>query len=106
MKASLKNYAQSPRKVRLVTDAVKGKSADKALLILENLPKRASQPIMKLLKSALANAGGNPTEYIIKDARVDEGVTLKRIRPAAKGSAHLIRKRTSHVTLALDSKGK
>jgi large subunit ribosomal protein L22 len=106
MKAVLKNYRQSPRKVRLVTDAIKGHTADKALVLLAHMPKQASHQVEKLLRSALANAGGDPAGYVVKDVHVDEGVTLKRIRPAARGSAHVIRKRTSRVTLALEAQSK
>lgn len=101
MKAALKNYRQSPRKVRLVTDLIKGKQADEALILLRHTPKRATEQLAKLLKSAIANAGGNAADYRVSDVRVDEGVTLKRIRPVARGSAHVIRKRTSHVSLVL-----
>ncbi|MCI0619966.1 50S ribosomal protein L22 [Candidatus Wolfebacteria bacterium] len=101
MKATLSNYRQSPRKVRLVTDLIKGKSVAEVLRILEHTPKRATGQLAKLIKSAVANAGGASRELVITDARVDEGVTLKRVRPVSRGSAHIIRKRTSRVSLAL-----
>jgi large subunit ribosomal protein L22 len=101
MQAKLNNYRQSPRKVRLVTDLVKGKSVDEALRILEHTPKRATRELAKLMRSAVANAGGNTHDFTVKDFRVDEGITMKRVRPAARGSAHLIRKRTSRVSLVL-----
>jgi large subunit ribosomal protein L22 len=104
-KASLKNHRQSPRKVRLVVDAVRGKKADDAIIALSVMPKKAANPIMKLIKSAAANAKNNdgidPSELVIKEISVDEGVTLKRWRPKARGTAHPIRKRSSHVKVML-----
>ncbi len=107
MKAFLKNYRQSPRKVRLVADSVRGKKVDVALVELEFLPKRASLAISKLILSAKANAANNfkVTENLfIKEIRVDEGPTLKRHRPVSRGRAHAINKRTSHVNIALGVK--
>lgn len=104
MKASLKNYRQSPRKVRLVADLIKGKSVEQALIELDSLAKRAATPIKKLLASAVANAkelGKSPEKLFVKDLRIDKGVVLKRIRPAAMGAAHRINKRTSNVFLSL-----
>jgi large subunit ribosomal protein L22 len=107
--AELKNYRQSPRKVRLVADLIKGKQVDEALDLLQFTTKRASDPVTKLLKSAIANASHNfnikSTENLyIKDMRVDEGVTLQRWRPRARGAAYPIRKRTSHVKITLEDK--
>ena len=107
MKAFLKNYRQSPRKVRLIADLIKRKKAEEALAILDNLAKRAGFPIKKLLLSALANAGqmGVKKENLyIKELRVDKGIVMKRIMPAAMGSAHRINKRGSHVILVLAEK--
>ena len=104
MKAFLKNYRQSPRKVRLVADMIKGKSVEDALVILEHAPKRASQSIAKLVRSALANSGKKADEVRITDIRVDEGITLRRIRPVSRGMAHPIRKRTSRVFVGLSEK--
>lgn len=105
MKAYLKNYRQSPRKVRLVADAVRGKKVDVALTQLEFMPKRAAEAVAKLIASASANAEHNfkvsPDSLIIKEIRVDQGVTLKRIRPRARGMATRINKRTSNVMVAL-----
>jgi large subunit ribosomal protein L22 len=106
-KAHLKTYRQSPRKVRLVADAVRGKSAAQALDILSFMPKRAALPLQKLVASALSNAKGHelPVEtLVIKELRVDEGPTLYRRRPRSRGMANPIRKRTSHVTIILAEK--
>ena len=107
MKAFLKNYRQSPRKVRLVADLVRGKKVNDALARLDFAAKRASLPIKKLLLSAVANAkqsGATEENLFVKEIRVDKGVTMKRIMPAAMGSAHRINKRTSQVVLILGEK--
>lgn len=111
--ASLKNYRQSPRKVRAVANLVKGKSAVEALSQLTFLAKRASDPLAKLIASAIANAKNNhgldEATLYIKDFRVDGGMVLKRIMPRARGSASQILKKSSHVFLELDvlaNKGK
>lgn len=104
MKATLKNYRQSPRKVRLVADAVKGKSLAEALTLLQFKVKRAADPLHKLIKSAAANAeqqGESLDTLIVKNVTVNEGVTLHRIMPRAQGRATPIRKRSSHVTVTL-----
>lgn len=104
MKAKLSNYRQSPRKVRLVTDLIKGKKVNDALTQLSFTPKRASLPIEKLLRSAMANAkvqGIEEDVLMVGNVEVNEGATLKRIMPRARGSASRINKRTSHVTLTL-----
>ena len=96
----------SPRKVRLVADAVKGKSVKDAEALLTFLPKVATLPLLKLLRSAVANAKGmksavNPDHLHIKDLRVDGGATLKRSMPRARGTAYQILKRTSKIVLTL-----
>ncbi len=104
MKAFLKNYRQSPRKVRLVAELVRGKNVPAAITELDFLAKRASLPLKKLLLSAVANAhqkGVEKENLLIKELRVDKGVTMKRMMPAAMGSGHKINKRTSHVTIIL-----
>lgn len=104
MKAKLSNYRQSPRKVRLVTDLVKGKSVKDALIQLSFLPKKASAVVEKLLLSAVANAkvGDKKEEdLMIKNIEVNEGTVLKRIMPRARGSASRINKRNSHIALTL-----
>ena len=104
MKAFLKNYRQSPRKVRLVAGLVKGKSVAEAIAELDFLAKRAGLPIKKLLLSAVANAkqmGIDADNLFIKEWRVDKGIVMKRMMPAAMGTGHRINKRTSHLTLVL-----
>lgn len=108
MKAIIKNYRQSPRKVRLVAKAVRGKTAREASLILSFMPKRAADPIKKLIDSAVANArvnnGLDVADLVVKNIEVNQGVTLKRYRPRARGSAYRINKRTSHIVVTLESK--
>lgn len=107
MKASLTNYRQSPRKVRLVANAVKGKDITTADVVLSYMPKRAAEPIQKLIKSAAANAevlGVNPESLVVKNIEVNKGIVLKRIRPRAMGVAKRINKRTSHVEVTLGEK--
>src|SRR3989344_6128112 len=105
MKAYLKNYRQAPRKVRLVAELIKGKRVDEAIPMLDFLAKRAEFPIKKLLLSAVANAlqiGKEKEHLFIKELRVDKGIVMKRMMPAAMGTGHRINKRTSHITLVLD----
>jgi large subunit ribosomal protein L22 len=104
MKSFLKNYRQSPRKIGLVAGLIRGKKVNQALAILENTAKSAALPLVKMLKSATANAkaqGKGEAGLFIKELRVDKGVTLKRRMPRARGSAYLIRKRASHIALVL-----
>ena len=106
--AELKNYRQSPRKVRLVADMVRGKKVSEAIDLLTLTVKRSADPLQKLIKSAVANAEHNhglkADGLYIKEIRVDEGVTLHRWRARARGRASAIRKRTSRVKLTLDTK--
>jgi large subunit ribosomal protein L22 len=107
MRAFLKNYRQSPRKVRLVANLVKGKKVSEAIAELDFLAKRAGFPIKKLLLSAVANAtsqGISKDNLFIKELRVDKGIVMKRMMPAAMGTGHRINKRTSHITLVLAEK--
>ena len=107
MKAFLKNYRQSPRKVRLVAGLIKGKNVNQAVAELDFLAKRAGAPIKKLLLSAIANAsqmGVGRDNLFIQELRVDKGVTMKRMMPAAMGSGHRINKRTSNLHLVLKEK--
>jgi large subunit ribosomal protein L22 len=103
--ASLNNYRQSPRKVRLVADLIRGKSVNHALTTLDHLPKRATEALSGLLNSAVANAKNNfsldQDNLYIKEIQVNVGVTMKRRMPRARGSAFPINKRTSHVSLTL-----
>lgn len=102
-KATLSNYRQSPRKVRLVADLVRGKSVEEAIDILTYVPKRAGLPLLKLLNSAYANAGKAPN-LMVKEVSVDGGAILYRRRPRSHGMANPIRKRTSHVNIVLADK--
>lgn len=107
MKALLKNYRQSPRKVRLVAKSIKGKKVSDALSILTFMPKRAAMPLKKLINSALANAkdkGVQEDNLVVENIEVNKGFTLKRFRPRARGSASPINKRTSHVLITLKDK--
>lgn len=107
MKAVLKNYRQSPRKVRLVADVVRGKKVTEALNALQFIDKRAAAPFAKVITSALANAktqGALEEQLIIKKVTVDKGITLKRFIPRARGSASRINKRNSHITVELGTR--
>ena len=107
MKAFLKNYRQSPRKVRLVADLLKGKRIAEAFMQLHAMPKRASGPMEQLLKSAVANAtvaGIKEDDLHILNVTVNKGIVMKRNMPRARGSASRINKRTSHVALTLIEK--
>jgi large subunit ribosomal protein L22 len=101
VKAKLNNYRQSPRKVRLVADLVRGKSVAGARAELRHLPKRAATPLLKLLDSAIANAGKKDGLFV-KSIQVDKGMILKRSMPRAHGRAYPIHKHTSHIKLELD----
>ncbi len=103
MKAFLKNYRQSPRKVRLVADLVRGKNAGEALTLLSFTNKDAAVSVKKLIKSAIANAGDEEgkKDLIIDKIQVDKGITFTRHRPRARGRAAPIRKRTSRVSVQL-----
>lgn len=104
--AKLNYLRMSPSKVRLVLDEIRGKKVDDAIAILSLSEKVAAEPILKLLNSAIANAennlGMNRDELYVAETYANEGPTLKRIRPRARGRATRIRKRTSHVTIILD----
>ena len=106
--ATLKYARISSRKVKIVADLIRGKSVDEALAIVKFTPKASSEIIEKLLKSAIANAENNHDmkhdKLYISEIYANQGPTLKRIRPAAKGSASRIRKRTSHITIKLEEK--
>lgn len=107
MKAILKNYRQSPRKVRLVADVVRGKKVTEALAMLRFVDKRASGPFAKVIESALANAvqaGKSTDRLFIKKVAVDKGTILKRFMPRARGSASRINKRNSHICVELGEK--
>ena len=105
MKASLKNYRQSPRKVRLVADLIRGKKVNDALSELDVLPKRDGEVMTKLITSAAANAENNfqydIDSLIVKEAYCGKKIVMKRFRPRAKGRAAPILKPWSTVTIIL-----
>ena len=107
MKAILKDYRQSPRKVRLLADLVRGKKVADALATLKFVDKRAAGPFSKVIDSAVANAksqGKNVEGLFIKAVAVDKGVVQKRSMPRARGSASRINKRNSHISVELGEK--
>lgn len=108
MKAVLKNYRQSPRKVRLVAGLIKGKSVPVALAELSFLVKRAGNPLQKILQSAVANAKTNDgieaDKLFVKSVLVDKGMVLRRVERKARGSANVLHKRASNITIILDTK--
>jgi large subunit ribosomal protein L22 len=102
--ATLKNFRQAPRKMRMVANVVRGKKVTEALVNLDFIAKKAALPIKTLIMSAVANAKALdiPTEnLIVKTIMVDSGSIMYRRRPAARGSAHPIRKRTSAIFVEL-----
>jgi len=107
-RATLKFAWISSRKVKIVADLIRGKDVDEALAIMKFTPKASSEVLEKLLKSAIANAENNHDmkheNLYVAEIFANQGPTLKRIRPAAKGSAVRIRKRTSHITIVLKEK--
>ena len=108
VRAIAKNIRRSPRKVRLVIDAVRGKRVDEAIAILRFLPHGASREILNVVKSAAANAENNyqmaPEELYIKRIFADEGPTFKRFRARSRGMAAPILKRTSHITVIVEER--
>ena len=104
-KAIAKTVRITPRKARLIADLIRGKKVGEAYAILKNTDKKASEIIEKVLMSAVANADHNlnldVNTLFVKEAFVNEGTTLKRFRPRAKGSASSIMKRTSHITVVV-----
>lgn len=104
-KAKLNYLRIAPRKVRLVADIIRGKSVFDARNILGFTIKKAAHPMLKLLNSAVANAGDMPVENLfISKVEVNEGPKLKRSRPRARGRAYEIQKKTSHIIIVLDEK--
>ncbi|MCK4918209.1 MAG: 50S ribosomal protein L22 [Candidatus Pacebacteria bacterium] len=108
IKAKLKNYRQSPRKVRLVADLIRGKEVEKVISELNFLNKKVSLVIRKLIESAIANAKHNnkinKDNLFIKEITVNEGPAMKRFRAGAKGRAFPYKKRTSHIDVTLEDK--
>ncbi|MBL3698688.1 50S ribosomal protein L22 [Leucobacter luti] len=110
--ARVRQIRITPQKARRVVDLVRGKNAQEALAILKFAPQAAAEPVFKLVASAIANARVkadaenlrlNEDELVIARAYVDEGTTLKRFRPRAQGRAFRINKRTSHITVVLQT---
>ena len=107
-KAYLKHARISPRKVKIVLDLIRGKDVETAMAILKHTPKAASEELIKLLKSAVANADHNfhmdTQKLYVSECFVCPGPTLKRMMPRARGSADRILKRTSHMTIVVAEK--
>ena len=110
--ARVRHIRVTPMKARRVVDLIRGKNAQEALAVLKFAPQAASEPVYKLVAAAIANARVkadnenlrfNEDELVISRAFVDEGATLKRFRPRAQGRAFRINKRTSHITVVLQS---
>ena len=106
--ATAKYIRISPSKARVVMDVVRGRSVPEAIAILENTPKAACAPLVKLINRAAANAetgkGLTKDELYVAEIRADAGPIYKRYQPVSKGRAHSIMKRTSHLTVVLDKK--
>lgn len=104
MKATLSNHHQSPRKVRLVADLIRGKSVADARRALTFMPKYAALPMKKLLDSAVSNArqgGASAEDLLVKTVTVNKGLVAKRGRPFARGRSGVIRKTMSHISIEL-----
>ncbi len=105
--ARARNIRVTPMKARRVVELIRGRSARDALAVLAFAPQTASGPVSKVLASAVANAENNlaldPDTLVVSKAYVDEGPTLKRFRERAQGRAYRIRKRTSHITVEVES---
>jgi large subunit ribosomal protein L22 len=106
-KAIARYVRMSPYKVRRVLDQIRGRSYREALIILEFMPYKACEPILKTLRSAVANAehneGLDPSSLVVSQAFADGGPSLRRFRPRAQGRAYQIRKPTCHITVAVTS---
>ena len=107
-RAYLRGIRIAPRKVQIVLDLIRNKPADVALAILRHTPKAASEPVSKLLQSAMANAENNHNmdkkQLYVAECYVTPGMTMKRIMPRAQGRAFRINKRSSHVTIVVKEK--
>lgn len=108
VKATAKTLRIPPRKARIVIDLIRGKEVAEAAAILKFTPNAAADAIAKVLKSAVANAVNNnemnEEKLYVKACYANEGITLKRFMPRAKGSASAIHKRTSHITIVVDER--
>jgi large subunit ribosomal protein L22 len=112
-KASARHVRVTPQKARRIVDLIRGKKAVEAVAVLQFAPQSASDPIQKVLESAIANArvkadqvaaAFDERNLVISEAYVDEGPTMKRFRPRAQGRAARINKRTSHITVVVAEK--
>ncbi|MBA2523618.1 MAG: 50S ribosomal protein L22 [Solirubrobacterales bacterium] len=105
VQAKAKYVRIAPRKVRLVADQIRGLEVERAVSLLTFSPRGASVPLLKLLNSAAANAENNndldPEDMLISSVSVDEGPTMRRYRPRARGRATRIEKRSCHITISL-----
>ena len=108
--AKLNDYPTSPRKMRLLVDLIRGMEVEKALGVLQFSTKHPSEPLLKLLKSAINNweqkntgAKAEDAKLVVKTIMVDCGRVIKRMRPAPQGRGYRVRKRSNHVTLIVDS---
>ena len=108
VRAIARHIRISPQKVRLVLDTIKGKPVNEALAMLRFMPQKSTGPVSKALKSASANAENNfnldPDDLVVVRVSADEGRTLKRYRPRARGRVNQILKRSSHVTVVVSEK--
>ena len=108
-RAVARHVRVTPMKARRVVDIVRGKSVEEALAILKFAPQAAAEPVAKVIASAAANAQNNynldPSTLVVATAYVDEGATLQRFQPRAQGRAFRIRKRSSHITVIVESVG-
>ncbi len=106
--AQARYVRMTPQKVRRIVDLVRGRRADEVMALLQFAPQAAGEPVRKLVQSAVANASNNkqldPSSLWISQAYVDEGPTMKRFRPGGKGRAFTILKRTSHITVVVQSR--
>ncbi len=106
-RATARYVRVTPMKARRVIDLVRGKTVSEALSILKYAPQAASEPVAKVVASAVANAENNfgldPRTLVISEAYADEGPTMKRFQPRAQGRAFQIRKRSSHITVVVES---
>jgi len=108
VRAIAKSVRMSPRKIRLVADAVRELSIEQAFLVLSATPNRAAGPIIKTLESAVANAVTNNNldkqNLVIESIMVNEGAAMKRFHPSSRGRVHPYKKRSSHITIVLKEK--
>ena len=104
-KASVTYVRIAPRKVKIVLDLIRNQPVDKAMAILKHTPKAACEPLIKLLKSAMANAENNndmdPETLYVAECTGGQGPTLKRLRPRAQGRGYRLNKKTTHITIEL-----